>query len=84
VEQEHFPKIAVGCTGAIFALALLGTTAALLAPILTSGAASWEESLPFIASGGVCCFFSAGMLVGAIVWLVQSRPDAQEPPGGAG
>lgn len=64
------PKIALGCSGALVFLCILATSAAAIAPIATDGRASWNESMPFIVSGGVCCALSGFLMVGAIIWLV--------------
>jgi hypothetical protein len=56
---------------------LLLVVGASLAPVLTNGRASWDESAPFIGGGGGCCFFSGLLLVGAIAWLVTSRKKEQ-------
>jgi hypothetical protein len=69
---DNKPKIALGCSSVLVFLSLLVVGGAALAPSLTNGRASWDESMPVIGAGGGCCFFSGLLLVGAIIWLVSS------------
>ena len=75
-EQDPKPKVAVGCTGCLTLLCLLGLAGGLIAPIATSGKASWEEVMPGIISSSVCCFLSVLLLGGAIFWMVKSNQNA--------
>lgn len=74
-QQDNKPKIAVGCSGCLTLLCLMGLITTLILPVATSGKASWDEVIPGIISSGVCCFLSTLLLVGAAVWLVKSKPS---------
>ncbi len=74
-EQDRKPQVAVGCSGCLTLLCFLGLLAAALAPVVTGGKASWDESLPFIIISGACCFLSFFLVAGAGFWLFKSRQE---------
>lgn len=74
-EQDRKPQVAVGCSGCLTLLCLLGLIVSAILPVATSGKASWDEVMPAIIGNGVCCFLSFFLLAGAGFWLFKSRQE---------
>ncbi len=75
-EQDNKPKVAVGCSGCLTLLFLLGGVVTGLLPVITDGKASWEETVPGIIGTNVCCFLSGILLLVSIIWLVKSNKSS--------